>query len=258
MTGTTGDRAVDDDAFRLGFVPGVTPARWARTWRERHPGTPLLLVPVPAATAERALLDDRLDAALLRPPVDRDLLHAVRLYDEEPVVLVARDHLLAALDEGEQVALADVADEVLLQPADDVLAWRGRPGADADAIDVPGRAPLRTPETTADAVALVAAGVGVLVVPRSLARLHHRRDVVAHALPAAPAAPVALSWVIEREDDRIEDMVGIVRGRTVNSSRGRPRAEAPPAPASSPAPAPRRGGARRPARPARGRRPRRR
>ena len=27
--------------FRIGFVTGATPDKWARTWREREPGTPL-------------------------------------------------------------------------------------------------------------------------------------------------------------------------------------------------------------------------
>jgi DNA-binding transcriptional LysR family regulator len=209
------------ESFRLGFVPGATPAKWARVWQARHPGTPLLLVPVAASSAEAAITSGELDAALLRPPVDRDVLHAIVLYDEEPVVVVGRDHLLAALDPDETVEVADLADEVLVQPADDVLAWAGRDGAADDAIAVPGRPPAQVPATTADAIALVAAGVGVVVVPRSLARLHHRKDVTARALPAAPTAPVVLAWPIDRADDRHEDLIGIVRGRTVNSSRGR-------------------------------------
>lgn len=248
--------------FRLGFVPGATPAKWARTWRARHPGTPLELVPLPAADAERAVVDGALDAAILRLPVDRDVLHAIPLYVEEPVVVVPRDHLLAALEEDEAVTPADLADEIVLQPADDVLPWRGRPGAEDDAVDPPGRPPLETPATTVDAIALVAAGIGVAVVPRSLARLHHRKDTAVRTLAGGPGAPVGLAWAIAREDERTEDLVGIVRGRTVNSSRGR---REPTAPATSAATGtPRRtqqdrtqqgrGGARRTPQPRRGRR----
>lgn len=215
-------------AFRLGFVPGATPAKWARIWQERHPETPLELVPVPAADAEAAVIAGDLDAAILRPPVDRAVLHAIPLYVEEPVVVVPRDHLLAALEASEAVDAADLADEVLLQPADDVLPWAGRPGAAEDAVAPPGAPPVEVPATTVDAIALVAAGIGVVVVPRSLARLHHRKDTVARALAGGPGAPVALAWSIEREDDRTEDLVGIVRGRTVNSSRGRQQAPAQP------------------------------
>ena len=42
------------------------------------------------------------------------------------------------------------------------------------------------PATTAEAIELVAAGVGVLVVPQSLARLHHRRDLAYRPLTDAP------------------------------------------------------------------------
>ncbi|MFC8924166.1 substrate-binding domain-containing protein [Cellulosimicrobium sp. NPDC057127] len=207
--------------FRLAYVPGATPAKWVRTWRERLPDVPLELVATEAADAARVLRDGEADAAILRLPVDRDVLAAIPLYEETPVVLVGRDHLLAALEPEEPVALSDLADEVLLRPLDDVVAWSGTPGAADDAPAPPGRPAVERPATTADAVVLVAAGVGVLVVPQSLARLHHRKDVVHRRLDGAPIAPVALAWVAETADDLVEEMVGIVRGRTVNSSRGR-------------------------------------
>jgi DNA-binding transcriptional LysR family regulator len=222
--GHDGTRPDRTPRFRLAYVPGATPAKWVRTWRERLPDVPLELVAAEAADAERVLRDGEADAAVLRLPVDRDVLAAIRLYEETPVVLVSRDHLLAALEPEEPVALADLADEVLLRPLDDVLAWAGSPGAVDDAPGLPGRPAVERPGTTADAVALVAAGVGVLVAPQSLARLHHRKDVVHRRLDGAPTAPVALAWVLDGPTgaaDLVEEMVGIVRGRTVNSSRGR-------------------------------------
>src|SRR5690606_11744252 len=135
--------------------------------------------------------------------------------------------------------------------------WAGAPGAEDGAISPPGTPSLEVPQTTADAFELVAAGVGVLVVPRSLARLHHRKDVTARTLTDGPTAPVVLAWSIERENERTEDLIGIVRGRTVNSSRGRPaQAQAAPkeasgAPRTKPAPA---RGARKPTRKPRRRR----
>ncbi|WP_455604142.1 substrate-binding domain-containing protein, partial [Cellulosimicrobium funkei] len=225
----TTDGGGDDGAgrrFRLAYVPGATPAKWVRTWRERLPDVPLELVAVEPGDAERALRDDEADAAILRLPVDRDVLSAIRLYEEAPVVLVSRDHLLAALEPEEPVALDDLADDVLLRPLDDVVPWAGEAGAADDAPRPPGRPADERPATTGDAVVLVAANVGVAVVPQSLARLHHRKDVTYRRLEGAPSAPVALAWVADRDDDLVEEMVGIVRGRTANSSRGR-RATAP-------------------------------
>ena len=74
----------------------------------------------------------------------------------------------------------------------------------------------------------MAAGIGLLVVPQSLARLHHRRDLVFRPVTDAPQSQVALSWLEDRTSDLVEEFIGIVRGRTVNSSRG--RAETPPQP----------------------------
>ena len=82
-------------------------------------------------------------------------------------------------------------------------------------------------ETTSDAVDLVAAGVGVLVLPQSLGRLHQRRGLTARTVRDAPGSAIGLAWVTDRYDDLTEEFIGIVRGRTASSSRGR---GAPPAP----------------------------
>ncbi|RMI13993.1 LysR substrate-binding domain-containing protein, partial [Cellulomonas triticagri] len=208
----------DPPAFRLLLVPGVVPASWVRTWRERVADVRLDLVHAPAAEAAAVLAAGDADAALLRLPVDRDLLSAIPLYVETTVVVLPKDHLLTALDE---VTPADLADETLITPADDVLRWTDPPGEPSL---------LPAPATTEDAVALVASGVGLLVVPQSLARLHHRRDLTyrpfaaaaGDAAPTVPASRTALAWAAERDGDPlVEELIGIVRGRTVNSSRGR-------------------------------------
>jgi len=194
--------------FRLVVVPGVTVDRWSRTWSERLPGVELQLVPAEAAQGV-AQLSAGADAGLLRLPVDRDTFHAIPLYTEATVVVVRRDHLLAAADE---VTVADLSDEPLLRPLDDVLDWTGAAAAATGTAD--------RPATTAAAVELAAAGVGLLVVPQSLARTHHRRDLTYRVVTDAPTSSVALVWARERYTDLVEEMIGIVRGRTANSTRG--------------------------------------
>lgn len=181
---------VDPRGFRVGFVPGVTPDKWARAWKERMPRRPLHLVPLDEHTDPVALLRaGDLAMALLRLPVDTDGLHLVRLYDEQPVVIVAREHPVAAYDE---IDWADLADEHQLPD----------PGT-----------------STRDAVAAVAEEAGVLLVPMSVARLHHRRDVVHVPVSGVPTTTVGLAWLRDLDDDRAQTFVGVVRGRTVNSSR---------------------------------------
>ncbi|MFE0043240.1 LysR family substrate-binding domain-containing protein [Streptomyces albireticuli] len=195
-------------SFRLAYVPGVTPSKWVRIWNERLPDVPLTLLQVSAADAAGVLRDGGADAAFLRLPVDRTDLSAIPLYTETTVVVIPKDHVMAAVEE---VSAAELADEIVLHPLDDTLDWE-RP---------PGRPAFERPATTADAVELVAAGIGLLVVPQSLARLHHRKDLTYRTLSDVPESRVALSWPEEKTTDLVEDFIGIVRGRTVNSSRGR-------------------------------------
>ncbi|MEW2292318.1 LysR family transcriptional regulator substrate-binding protein [Streptomyces sp. NPDC006743] len=200
--------------FRLAYVPGVTPAKWVRIWNERRSDVPLDLVQLPAADAPAALREGAADAGVVRLPVDRTFFSAIPLYTETTVVVVPKDHLVTAADE---VSVADLADEVVLHPLDDVLGWERPPGEPA----------FERPATTEDAIELVAAGVGLLVVPQSLARLHHRRDLTYRPVVDAPQSGVGLVWPEEATTDLVDDFIGIVRGRTVNSTRGRTAAQAP-------------------------------
>ena len=203
--------------FRLGYVPGATPGKWARLWAERRPDVPLELASVTTEEAVALVRTGGLDAAVVRLPIDRSGLHAIPLYTETTVAVVPKDHVLTTTDEA---TVADLANEIVLRPQDDTLVWPGeRPGRDA----------ASTPATTDDAVKLVAAGIGLLVVPQSLARLHHRRDLTYRPLTDAPGSDVALTWPDAENTELMEEFIGIVRGRTANSSRT-PRREQPATP----------------------------
>ena len=132
------------------------------------------------------------------------------------MVVVPKDHVFSVVEE---IDAADLDDELLVVPLDDQLHWADPPGTPFAGDPVP---------TTADAIELVAAGVGVLVLPQSLGRLHQRRGLVARIVRDAPGSAVGLAWVTDRYDDLTEEFIGIVRGRTATSSRGRgaPRAGA--------------------------------
>jgi DNA-binding transcriptional LysR family regulator len=124
------------------------------------------------------------------------------------VAVVPTDHVLCAADE---VSSADLADEPTLVPLDDVVAWPDAPGVPID----------HRPESTEAAVELVAAGLGVLIVPQSLARLYHRRDLTYRPISDAPTCAVALAFPDGSQSALVEEFTGIVRGRKPSSSRGR-------------------------------------
>ncbi|MEF2254175.1 LysR family substrate-binding domain-containing protein [Microbacterium schleiferi] len=193
--------------FRLGAVPGATPGKWISLWRERMPRTRLELVEITPASQRDRLLAGSVDAALVRLPIDKTDLHAIPLYDEVPVVVFSSDSTLSV---AEELAPEDLSGEVLIVAQDDVLR-----------VTVPGTLEPRfvAPTDTKAAVELAAAGVGILIVPMSLARLHHRKDVTYRTLAGGPTSSIALAWVAERTTPEVEAFVGIVRGRSTRSSR---------------------------------------
>jgi DNA-binding transcriptional LysR family regulator len=190
-------------AFRLGFVTGATPDKWARTWRERR-REPLDLVPLEQHEQTDGLHDGSLDMALVRLPVDRVRLHLIPLYDEKAVVVVGKDHLVTSADE---VTTRDLADEQLVLPHES--GWRPQ----AEQLGYPAM-------SVREAVEVVAGGTAILIVPMSVARLHHRRDVTFRPVTDLPTTTVGLAWLVDNDDPRIQAFIGIVRGRTERSSRG--------------------------------------
>lgn len=189
--------------FRVGFVTGATPDKWAGVWRRRHPRDPLELVPVEQPAQEAALRAGELDACLVRLPVDREGLHCIPLYDEVPVVVVGKDHLVTVVDE---VSLADLDDEQLVLPHES--GWT----PSAPQLEWP-------PMTLKDAAEVVASGTGVLLVPMSVARLLQRKDTAYRPVNDLPSTKVGLAWLVENDDPRVQTFIGIVRGRTERSSR---------------------------------------
>jgi hypothetical protein len=178
--------------FTIGFVPGVTLTKWSRLWEQRRSDTGLGFAPTTEQTQTAALLDGTAQVAFVRLPVDPahvDELSVIPLYSEVVVAVLNEDHPLADQD---SVVLSDLSDLVLHDNQGDLRA----------------------------AVELVAAGVGALVVPHALARQYSRKGVVSRDVTDAEETWIAVAWLAEDETADIEDFVGIVRGRSANSSRG--------------------------------------
>lgn len=214
--------------LRVGRVPGVNPGRWIDTWRGRYRDEPLEIVELAASEAEDALLHGAVDVAFLRLPLTRDGLVRIPLWSEETVVAVSRESELTLLG---TLSPHDLAGQTLLVPADDVLAWRDAPGEPFGGVP---------PATTEEALELVAHEAGVCVLPKAIARALQRRDVELLGLVASsdehggeasggepsaiPTSAVGIAWVPQPDGEpteSVERFVGIVRGRTASSSRGR-------------------------------------
>lgn len=176
---------LSDEPLRVGFVPGVTLTKWRRIWAERFK-TPLQVVEVTEADQTAALDAGDVDMCFVRLPIDADGLHVIKLYDEVSVAWLAKDHALADLDE---VSDADLADETVST----------------------GFSPDEIERAVYEDV--------VLRVPQSVARTYSRRDMVYRPITDAATTTIALAWRVDASHDAIDDFIGVVRGRTPNSSR---------------------------------------
>ena len=214
--------------FKVAMVPGIMPGKWVRTWAQRHPATPLELVPVDDADQLAPVRDASVQMAFVRDVDEHDGLHLIPLYAELTVVVLSHEHPWA---EAPELALADLAEEHLMQDPAEVPGW-------AEVADeVRDGTRLDLPEmTTRQRVEVVASGTGIVILPMSVARLHQRKDVVAVPVVDLAEHPVGLAWPrgAEAGDPRIEDFIGIVRGRTARISLGESEAAQDARPEKSP------------------------
>jgi len=152
---------------------------------------------------------------------DGEKYHSIRLYEELPVVILPVDHVLTVLDE---VPVEELAEEFLLQPASNIPAYEEVSRAWRESA---GRI---VPEglTDKETIELVAAGVGLYIVPMSIARFYHRKDLTYRPVAGLDTYPVHLVWPrapkgeprSEELEALLQDFIGIVRGRTATSERG--------------------------------------
>lgn len=252
--------------LRISYVPAIMPGKWFNRWHERY-GDRVQLAEVPVREARGldslhqnlCLIDPAPETAaegentaeapaeavehapvpvvevpenpfahmsIVRPDrepasTDGEKYHSIRLYEELPVVILPVDHVLTVLDE---VPVEELAEEFLLQPASDIPAYEEVSRAWRESA---GRI---VPEglTDKETIELVAAGVGLYIVPMSIARFYHRKDLTYRPVAGLDTYPVHLVWPrapkgeprSEELEALLQDFIGIVRGRTATSDRG--------------------------------------
>ncbi|WP_237740698.1 LysR family transcriptional regulator substrate-binding protein [Crystallibacter crystallopoietes] len=181
----------------IGIVPGVMPDKWIHRWADRMPDIPLHVLACGEDEQLEVLRDGRADMCFIRLPAEpgpergREGLSLIPLYTELPVVVAPKEHELELYDD--EVPAAELAAFTVLDPEQMGGAKSG--------------------------VEVVASGAGVMVLPMSVARLYSRKDVISRVVAGHPQTRIGLAWPADRTDDVIEEFIGIVRGRTANSSR---------------------------------------
>ncbi|WP_346844964.1 LysR substrate-binding domain-containing protein [uncultured Rothia sp.] len=215
--------------LRVGYVPGVMPGKWFSRWHERYDvRCRLIEIPLADGAGIDSLLAQEETAplthmVLLRPEeeaasADRSKYHSITLYREKMVVVFPLEHVLSIFEES--VPLAELAEEFMLQEPETVPQWKeiSEQFRTTNPQKLPDMRDLR------DAIELVAAGLGLLIVPMSIARYYHRKDLTFRTVEELDEACVNLVWKrCDRSDEAeeiIQDFVGICRGRTAGSDRG--------------------------------------
>ncbi|MCX4730372.1 LysR family transcriptional regulator [Streptomyces sp. NBC_01363] len=162
------------------FGPYTTPL--LRRWQELYPQTPLELLRIDDRTA--GLTRGKVDAALLRGPVEAPGLVTEVLFEEDRVAAVAADGPLA---DHAALRLADLVGETIV-----LNTVSGTTTIDLWPPDAQPTATL-TVANTDDWLTAIAAGRGVGVSAASTADMHPHSGVTYHPLVDAPPVPVLLA-----------------------------------------------------------------
>jgi DNA-binding transcriptional LysR family regulator len=186
-------------ALAVGFVASATYGllpRLYRRFRERHPGVALTLDEMSTAEQVEALRAGRIQLGLARPPVGDDALQAELLADEALVAALPARHPLAARATLPLRALAH--EPFVLFPRQPRPGWID---VVQEACRTAGFRPAVAQEVLdlSTAVTLVAAGIGVSLVPASAQAL--RLDGVTYRALAAPT-PRSPLVAVQRPDER--------------------------------------------------------
>lgn len=219
-----------NDVIRLGFTRGVAPSKWERRWRAAMPATRLEIVPIETPygrptgrLAEESALDVMIErvapgARPLASDPDADpehevrTHHAFRLYEESVALVLPIDHELA---EETEISLSDLALVRILDYPDHAPEW---PAAE------PWEDPSWMPGSIRAALELVSTGLGGIMAPLPLARhlINKREHAILRVVApegALPGTTVWASWPLERDAADVQQLAGILRGRTARSSR---------------------------------------
>jgi DNA-binding transcriptional LysR family regulator len=169
-----------------------------RRFRETHPGIAIDLSEINAAGIIERMVDGRIDAAILRKPIETPpALHFELLHEENMVLVLPLGHILLK-SRTLRVPLRKLAGERFI-----FVRRPGAPGMYADfirACEAAGFKPQVVNEVPrmSSAINLVAAGAGITLVPASMQR-YQQESVVYREINGDDAFRAPLHLVTNRE-----------------------------------------------------------
>jgi DNA-binding transcriptional LysR family regulator len=179
-----------------------------KAFRQAHPGIAVDAREMTIADQMDALVDGRIDAGILRPPVDDARLAAIELAEEPFVVALPSHHGLSAKP---RIALTDLEGEALVgYPRGHAAGFRERIDA---ALRAAGISPRVVQEGTHvhTLCGMVAGGVGAAIVPASARRLA-MHDVAFVPLDAPDLhARTWMAWLAASTTPQLQGLVATAR-----------------------------------------------
>jgi DNA-binding transcriptional LysR family regulator len=194
-------------AYMNSAAYGVLP-RLLKGMRDGHPGIQVDVREMTIADQFDALVDGRVDAGILRPPIDDTRLASIKLVDEPFVVALPCDHPLAKAPAIDPHALG--TERLVGYP-------RGHPAGFRERVDATLRNSGITPRVVQEAIhihtlcGLVAGGVGLAIVPAGSRAM--TIDGVQFVPLAAPGmrAEVWLAWLRAAAEPQVQNLIAVAK-----------------------------------------------
>ncbi len=192
------------------FLPTVL-----RTFRRRYSGVQLSLLNLPMTAQLDAILDRRIDMGMLMMPVLEDAIATSLLMKDRVVVALPSGHALATKRSIRLAALA---------PYDQVLFTRGGGlGYFSHVMDLCRKAGFvpRVVEETApmeSVIGLVAAGVGIALVPAMAQKLRIAEVVYRPISESYAAVQFAMAWRKDNTSPALRALLAIARDAVLKQS----------------------------------------
>jgi DNA-binding transcriptional LysR family regulator len=164
----------------VAFAPGLKVSDAVKAFSARHPGIEIDLLRLDWWEQDAPLRDGRADVGFLRRPFDDTGLHMVPIGSEAKVACLPAAHPLARR---ESLTLADLRDEPILD------------------------AHSRRTSSVEEKFELIAAGHGVAMVPRSVAQLYSRPELVYRQVSDAIPVETCLAVAADRRETMVRDFL---------------------------------------------------
>lgn len=187
-----------------------------RSYQQQFPGVSITVQEMPTGDQLQALLKEQIDLGFIVPRIADESLVVETVLQESLVLALPEDHPLAAQDEIEVLQLRNES-FIVGSPGDRC----GLHNAVMNICHQAGFIPKVTQVTNEMqlTLGLIAAGVGIALLPNSIQGLHRKGVVYRSLQPPTAASSLAIAWRQNQANPALPNFLEVVR----NTASGSPR-----------------------------------